>query len=78
MQIALRDNPNLGVVIPGSGGIRKLRWRRTGIGKRGGVRVIYYVHRPHVTWLLTVYAKGETDTLPAHLLRAIRREMEDG
>jgi len=75
MQIALRDNPKLGVVITGSGGIRKLRWRRQGIGKRGGIRVIYYVHRPNVIWLLTLYAKGEVNTLPAHLLRAIRREM---
>jgi hypothetical protein len=77
LQMALRDNPALGVVIPGSGGIRKLRWRRQGMGKRGGVRVIYYLHRPSVIWLLTIYAKGEADTLPTHLLRAIRREMEN-
>lgn len=78
LQLALRDNPQLGDVISGSGGLRKLRWRRRGIGKRGGVRVIYYVHRPHVIWLLTIYAKGEVDSIPAHLLRAIKRSMEDG
>lgn len=77
LQIALRANPQRGDVIPGSGGIRKLRWRRRGIGKRGGVRIIYYVNRPHVLWLLTIYAKGEIDSIPAHLLREIKREMED-
>ena len=35
-------NPVFGDVIPGSGGIRKLRWRARGSGKRGGARVIYY------------------------------------
>lgn len=35
-------NPNVGDVIPRSGGVRKVRWSRSGIGKRGGVRVIYY------------------------------------
>ena len=78
LQLTLRDNPTAGAVIPGSGGIRKLRWRRQGMGKRGGVRIIYYLHRPNTTWLLTIYAKGEAASIPAHLLRAIRREMENG
>lgn len=78
LQMTLRDNPTAGVVIPGSGGIRKLRWRRPGMGKRGGVRIIYYLHRPNTTWLLTIYAKGEAASIPAHLLRAIKREMEHG
>ncbi len=78
LQMALRNNPALGVVIPGSGGIRKLRWRRRGMGKRGGVRVLYYLSRPHEIWLLTIYAKGEAETIPAHILRAIKREMENG
>jgi hypothetical protein len=78
LQMALRNNPALGVVIPGSGGIRKLRWRRRGTGKRGGVRVIYYLNCPHEIWLLTIYAKGEAETIPARILRAIKREMENG
>jgi hypothetical protein len=77
LQMALRNEPALGVVIPGSGGIRKLRWRRQGTGKRGGVRVIYYLNRPHEIWLLTIYAKGEAETIPVHILRAIKREMEN-
>ena len=78
LQVALRNNPQLGAVIPGSSGIRKLRWSRSGMGKRGGVRIIYYRKRPHEIWLLTIYAKSEAETIPAHLLRAIKREMDNG
>lgn len=42
LQEALMNNPEAGNLIPGSGGIRKLRWRAPGRGKRGGFRVIYY------------------------------------
>lgn len=38
----LTENPEVGDVVPGSGGIRKVRWARKGQGKRGGVRVIYF------------------------------------
>jgi mRNA-degrading endonuclease RelE of RelBE toxin-antitoxin system len=78
LQMALRKNPTLGALIPGSGGVRKLRWGRQAIGKRGGVRVIYYLQRPHQIWLLTIYAKSEAETIPAPMLRAIKREMENG
>lgn len=42
LQSELVDRPNAGAVIPGSGGIRKLRWSASGRGKRGGARIIYY------------------------------------
>lgn len=42
LQLALAEGPDLGVIIGGSGGLRKVRWSRQGRGKRGGVRVIYY------------------------------------
>ncbi len=43
LKIFLALNPESGDAIPGSGGLRKLRWIRTGTGKRGGFRVIYFL-----------------------------------
>ena len=45
LQNALIRDPEVGDLIPGSGGVRRLRWRLTGRGKRGGIRVIYYARR---------------------------------
>jgi hypothetical protein len=46
-------------------------------GKRGGVRVIYYLRlREGVIWMLTIYAKSEEQTIPAHVLRRIREEID--
>jgi mRNA-degrading endonuclease RelE of RelBE toxin-antitoxin system len=70
-------NPEAGDVIPGSGGCRKVRWSRTGMGKRGGVRVIYFLRVKHEEiWLLVVYAKNVQDNIPAHILKAVREELE--
>ncbi|HEX2655463.1 MAG TPA: type II toxin-antitoxin system RelE/ParE family toxin [Xanthobacteraceae bacterium] len=53
-------NPDFGDLIPGTGGVRKLRWRAKGSGKRGGARVIYYFRDLNMpVFLLAVYAKGE-------------------
>ena len=73
----LAANPEAGDVVPGSGGCRKVRWARAGIGKRGGVRVIYFL-RPErgQLWLLTIYSKSARENIPAHVLRAIRAEVE--
>ena len=77
-QVALAENPEIGPVIPGSGGVRKVRWSRQGRGKRGGVRVIYYVRdRKGLIWLLTIYDKREQETIPATVLRKIREELEN-
>jgi len=73
----MRD-PDAGPVIPGSG-IRKIRWAAQGRGKRGGYRVIYFVRRTHgVIWMLTMYPKNVAENIPAHVLRQIRKEVEDG
>ena len=78
LQWTLVFHPKSGDVIPKSGGIRKLRWSAKGKGKRGDVRVIYYVKTAaDEIWLLTLYAKNELDTIPAHILKAIRQEIED-
>lgn len=77
LQRALSDNPELGAVIKGTGGVRKVRWAAGGRGKRGGVRVIYFVRRPEgIIWMLTVYPKNVADTIPGHVLKQIREEIE--
>jgi len=78
LQTALVENPEAGAVIPQSGGVRKLRWSLRGRGKRGGLRVIYYVRSRHgVIWLLTLYPKNVAENISAHTLRKIRKEIED-
>ena len=78
LQAALAENPELGDVIPGSGGVRKLRWAVRGRGKRGGVRVIYFVRtRQGVIWMLTIYAKNVAGNIPPQTLRKIREEIEN-
>ena len=78
LQGFLMENPEAGDVVPGSGGVRKLRWAVRGRGKRGGLRVIYFVKTTQgVIYLLTVYPKNVRDTIPAHVLRQIRKEAED-
>ena len=59
LQEALVDRPELGDLIKGSGGIRKVRWKAVNTGKRGGIRVIYYwvVDDNHIR-MLYAYAKG--------------------
>jgi len=56
----LSMNPAAGVVVPGAGGVRKLRWALAGRGKRGGARVIYFFHNLQLPlFLLSVFAKNQ-------------------
>jgi len=56
----LARNPLAGALIPGTGGVRKLRWALQGRGKRGGARVVYYYHSDAMPiFALTAYAKNE-------------------
>jgi len=77
LQQALIERPEAGDIIPGAGGVRKLRWSVSGRGKRGGIRVIYYLRsRQGEIWMLTLYAKNVADNIPSHILRKIREEID--
>jgi hypothetical protein len=79
LQATLAKAPDAGAVIPGSGGVRKIRWRSRGRRKRGGARVIYFVRvERSVIWMLTIYAKNEPAAISPGMLEKIRREIEDG
>jgi mRNA-degrading endonuclease RelE of RelBE toxin-antitoxin system len=66
LQLKLVANPEAGALIPGTGGLRKIRWQGSGRGKRGGIRAIYYwaVH-DDVVLMLLAYPKNERDDLTA-------------
>jgi len=69
----LGANTEAGEIIPETGGVRKIRWAREGMGKRGGARVIYYYHSKRLpVFLLTVYAKARK----ANLTKAERDAMK--
>jgi mRNA-degrading endonuclease RelE of RelBE toxin-antitoxin system len=74
LQQQLVAKPDTGRVIPGSGGLRKMRWSVSGRGKRGGIHIIYYwaVAREQIL-LLFVYPKSEQDDLTSTQLRALKR-----
>ncbi len=73
----IAESPDAGDVVPESGGIRKVRWRRAGTGKSGGVRVIYFMRTlEEEVVLLTLYAKAGTDNLTGAKLKEIRRALE--
>ena len=77
LQLALAMNPKAGLVIPGSGGLRKMRWAAKGHGKRGGVRTIYYHYQEQDTcFMLVVYAKNERDDLSRRELQVLAALVE--
>jgi hypothetical protein len=66
-------NPDSGDVIPETGGVRKIRWRRQGTGKRGGARVVYFFHDPQMPiFLLLVYAKAQRETMTPDETKQVR------
>jgi hypothetical protein len=77
LQRFLVVRPTAGAVIPGSGGLRKLRWRHQGRGKRGGLRIIYYWISPAARLhLLFLYHKSVKSDLTPSEVRALRRLIE--
>jgi hypothetical protein len=72
----IANNPEAGDVVPGSGGCRKVRWSRAGLGKRSGVRVIYTARLARgAIVLLVIYSKSARDSIAPEVLRKIAEEM---
>jgi hypothetical protein len=66
-------NPEVGQIIQGTGGVRKTRWAREGMGRRGGTRVVYYYHNERLPlFLLSAYAKNRK----ANISKAERNAMK--
>ena len=78
LQFELASRPDLGAIIPGSGGLRKVRWGFRGQGKRGGVRVIYYwtVSQEHLLMLL-MYPKNVQENLSQAQLKLLKQLIEE-
>ncbi|HEY0153192.1 MAG TPA: hypothetical protein VGB92_14400 [Longimicrobium sp.] len=73
LQTALLIDPERGVVIPGTGGLRKLRWSGSGRGRRGGLRVIYFLlESGDLVLLLLLYPKNQQDDLTPEQTRILR------
>lgn len=69
--VFISDNPLAGDVIPGAGSLRKVRWKREGMGKSGGARVIYYTRLANgEVVLVAAYAKAKFDNMPVEILKA--------
>lgn len=78
LQRELIARPTAGDLIPGTGGLRKIRWRLPGQGKRGGARVIYYWFTLQSRiLLLAIYGKGTKDDLTAAEKRLLRKIVEE-
>lgn len=73
----IADNPEAGDVIPGSGGLRKVRWSRSGMGKRGGARVIHFTRNARGELVLVlVYAKAKFDNISTDVLKAVKERLD--
>lgn len=77
LQTELITDPEKGSIIPGSGGLRKIRWKLEGRGKRGGTRIIYYWAASHgKIVMLYVFPKNERDDLSKEQLKVLRQMVE--
>ncbi len=79
LQVTLLKNPVSGVLIPGTGGFRKLRWMNPGRGKgkRGGLRIIYYYLKDkHQIWFFTIYDKDQLTDLTTEDKRVLKHAIQ--
>jgi mRNA-degrading endonuclease RelE of RelBE toxin-antitoxin system len=77
LQAALVNRPEIGAVIRGSGGLRKVRWSLSGRGKRGGARIIYYwaVSEDRLL-MLFIFTKNESDDLSSDQVKILKKIVE--
>ena len=76
LQGALVLRPEQGSLLPGAGGLRKVRWGIEGRGKRGGVRIIYFWDpKQAILYMLLVYGKNARDDLTPTQLRTLSRSV---
>ena len=79
LQRMLVADPEAGVVIPGSGGLRKLRWAIPGKGKSGGLRIIYYWYvNEEIIYMLFVYKKSEQEDLTVKQIKILKEYARGG
>jgi hypothetical protein len=76
LQMHLLKQPDRGDVIKGSGGLRKLRWAGSGRGKRGGIRIIYYLWRGDTAFLLFAYPKNQQEDLTPAQAKLLKNLIE--
>ena len=76
-QVYLLKNLNVGDVIPGTGGLRKIRWAAKGKGKRSGARILYFdLESKSKTYLLTVYSKNDQENISEIEKKEIKKLIE--
>ena len=78
IQLALVLRPEAGKIIPGGGGLRKIRWRSSGSGKRGGFRFIYFwdVQEDSI-YMLLIYKKSKQEDLTPNQLKILRNLVKE-
>lgn len=77
LQDALVNRPNMGPIIQGTVGLRKIRWTLKGRGKRGGVRVIYYwMTADEQIYMLYIYPKSEQEDLTSEQKKLLKQIVE--
>lgn len=78
LQENLALNPEIGNLIPGTAGLRKIRWKLSGTGKRGGVRIIYYwkAKEEQIIFLL-IYPKNVQDNITNAQLKILKQILKE-
>lgn len=77
LQKELLLRPEVGDIIRGSGGLRKIRWNSLYSGKRGGLRIIYYYDKPETIYMLFVYRKNRLENLTQAQLKLLSATMKE-